>query len=216
MITVTEMTTNELEALKILIDEELKARQPRETFTFDITATERTYGTAVKPYVAHITRVDGNSLVREFKKLDYIYGKREVRLEGTYTAQEGDLLEIQFGGTVKNKKRDFFVVFKGQEVHVGHAQDTETISQVCKYLRGNLKVTEFPRVQKHIEKQHDDFFEEMAEQVDQHHQWIVDDAQTTSITVKGESREVKLVPVGEDKIPSYWDAETYEELTPDN
>ena len=66
-----------------------------------------------------------------------------------------------------------------------------------------------------------DFGDEMAEQIEQEHRWLVDDAliddsETISIFSDEDGgrslRTVKKIFVGDPPTASYWDPETYEEV----
>ena len=143
------LETAQLEQLRSDIDAELVSRSADALeFTFAFEAKERTNGTAVRPYVARVTLDSNGKLDRHFKDLERFYGRREVRVEGEYTAKEGELLEIQFGGTSKNPHRYYYLVYHGEEVEVGFAKDTEIMSQVRKYLKGTMGVDNFAAIQK--------------------------------------------------------------------
>lgn len=143
------LETAQLEQLRSDIDTELASRSvAAPEFTFEFEATERTNGTAVRPYVARVTLDSDGKLDRHFKDLERFYGRREVRVEGEYTAKEGELLEIQFGGTSKNPKRYYYLVYRGEEVEVGFAFNTEIMSQVRKYLKGTMEADSFASIQK--------------------------------------------------------------------
>ena len=60
-----------------------------------------------------------------------------------------------------------------------------------------------------------DFGDAMAEQVDALHEYTIDQAPPALISVDGENRIVKKVLIGEDKIETYWDRDTYTEVIPD-
>ena len=57
---------------------------------------------------------------------------------------------------------------------------------------------------------------DLEEQADAQHESIIDNAPETTVMLKGKITKVKCILVGEDKIPTYWDAETYVEVFPDD
>ena len=140
------------------IEAELQRRATLEDeFTFDFIASERTNGTAVRPYVAKISLASDKSefgrFEREFFEFDKIYGKNEIRVEGKFSAKDGDILEIQTGGTAKNRHRDFVVVVGGEQIVLGGTEFSDNISEVQRYLKGELKLLELRNVKRHLEKE---------------------------------------------------------------
>ena len=133
------MAIEELEALRVMIDAEIAARSPEpDTFTFDFEATSDPR--KGMPYVAILKGLDGEGkLDRTFLDLDRSYGKKEVTVSGTYQAKTGDILELQYGGSWKNKYRDYCLVTASGELHtLGCTSDSQLTSQIKKALRGEI------------------------------------------------------------------------------
>lgn len=118
---------------------------PPKHFEYEFDATARTYGAAVKPYVARLD-LDGGKLAREFLdgNLDRSWGKRELTVSGTYRAQAGDVIECQFGGTSKNPDRMwYFITQNGEQHSLGNGRtDSRLQTRVKRYLDGKITAQE--------------------------------------------------------------------------
>lgn len=141
MINLKEMTLEDLQATRTAIDAEITARQRRNKtvfeFNFEATADPR----KAMPYVALLTGLDTEGkLERKFLDFDRSYGKKEVTVSGKYTAHAGDILEVQYGGSWKNKAREYCFVTDDGELHtLGSTDDSQLTSRVKKALRGDIE-----------------------------------------------------------------------------
>ncbi len=94
------------------------------------------------PYVALMVLEDGK-LGRSFFDLDRIYGgKNDVTVEGEYKASQGDIIEIQSGGSWKNKYRRFYAVVDCELIDIGDATGSSKKTDVKKYLKGKLELAD--------------------------------------------------------------------------
>jgi hypothetical protein len=91
------------------------------------------------PYVAKLV-VKNGKLEREFYKLERFYGKKEVTVKGKFAAREGDIIEIQEGGSWKNRYRDLFIVKNGELVCLGSALNSKLKGRVYDYLSGKISL----------------------------------------------------------------------------
>ena len=114
----------------------------RDVFSYDFEATERTYGAAVKPYVARLFVEGGGNIDRDFFDMDRFWGTKEITVSGTYEAMPGDIIEERHGGTVKNPDVCWYVILGDREKKfLGNGKtDSRLRQKVTMYLRGNLSV----------------------------------------------------------------------------
>ena len=112
-------------------------RQSSETFTYsiEIGPVDPRKG---KPYVARLKLSPEGKIEREFfnSSLDYTWGRKAVKLSGTFTAHPGDIIEIRWGGSWKNDYRYWYwVAPDGDLVLVADIKSAEDKDRVKKYLR---------------------------------------------------------------------------------
>lgn len=145
-------TIDDFEFRKVLFEGDEVSNEDSEVFTFEFheTADSR----KAKPYVALLTEIDVKmGFKRKFFDFDRAWGKKEITVYGNYEAKNGDVLEIQTGGSWKNTYRNFFIVYNGELVELGHYLDTNLIVKVRKYLKGELDITEFKAIERRIESE---------------------------------------------------------------
>ena len=129
----SELTDENLEALASAIETELQNRRETGAFTFEFTAV----GTITRdayPFVATLTGIESNGrFTREFKEFEYTYDEQGVKVEGLYTAEHGEILEIRGTGA-----REFYVVVEGQRKLIGYFASSRLKLKIKQYLRGEL------------------------------------------------------------------------------
>lgn len=139
---IKSLSTDELEAMLIVIKEELEARKNQEaqewTFNFETTTDPR----KGSPYVAYLS-VSNNKIERDFvDNLSKVYGKKEVTVKGSYKAAQGQIVEIRTGGSWKNDYRSWNLVNNGELVCVADIDDSVAKSKVIDYLKGEITASE--------------------------------------------------------------------------
>lgn len=135
----TTMSTEDLIALKNQIETILSQRaspeSPEHRFTFEATNDPR----KGVPYVARLTwDVTENKIQRTFVDLQRTYGKKEVTVAGTYSARDGEIIEIRTGGSWKNDYRAWFIVRGGEMVEAANISNAARKMKVEQYLRGEI------------------------------------------------------------------------------
>jgi hypothetical protein len=148
-----EMTKEDLENLKKEIDKEIINRnENNKEYTFEFEATnDPRKGT---PYVAKLVwNVEENKVDRVFcNNMNKTYGKKEVTVSGKYTAKEGEIIEIRYGGSWKNDYRHWYLIVDGKEINVADIDNSKKKAEVTEYLKGNINFDEFVQAkQKEIE-----------------------------------------------------------------
>ena len=122
-----------------------------ETFTFDFQETNDPR--KGKPYVAKIQLDAEGKLDRVFMDLEQEWGRKEITVHGTYTAQEGDIIEIRTGGSWKNDYREFFIVYRGEQHRIcSHDSSTGKI-KIKKYLKGEVNAEDFVVIKTFLENE---------------------------------------------------------------
>ena len=138
---IKNMSIEELERLiteanKVLAE---KKRSEAKEFVFEFSATSDPR--KGKPYVARLYW-DGK-LQRSFFNLNRQWGKNEVTVSGTYTANAGDIIERRWGGSWKNDYRAWYLVTEdGEQIKVADIDNSKEKARVTEYLRGNTSATE--------------------------------------------------------------------------
>jgi acetolactate synthase small subunit len=90
------------------------------------------------PYVAKLY-VENNKIERLFFNLEKEYGKKEVTITGTYTAQEGNIIEERHGGSWGNDYRYWYLISEnGKKIEVAEISNSKQKSNVKKYLNGKI------------------------------------------------------------------------------
>ena len=85
------------------------------------------------PYVA-IIRLKDNDLSRDFIGLTRLYGgKNSVTVTGDYEANHGDIIEMQSGGSWKNKYREYYAVVNCELIWIGDATSSTGKAKVLPY-----------------------------------------------------------------------------------
>ena len=138
-------TVNELQDLRIQIDKELATRSlgPKGEFTVEFLESNRTNGTAVKPYAARITGIDETyGFTREFIDLEKTYGNQEIIVEGEFEVATGDIIEMQTGGTSKNPHRDWYAAAEGQLWRIGATDSADNKRNLKRYFQGKIRIAE--------------------------------------------------------------------------
>lgn len=131
------------ERIEMLVREYLerqKGERKEYEFTFEATNDPR----KGYPYVARLGVKDGK-LDREFYDLERFYGKKSVTVKGNFRAKEGDILEIQEGGSWKNKYRSLYIVKDGELVLLGDASNSQLKGRIYDYLVGKKTTVEVRR-----------------------------------------------------------------------
>jgi hypothetical protein len=85
------------------------------------------------PYVASISWGDGN-YVRNFFELDRIYAKDSIVVHGSYSVQEGEIIELCRGGNSSRKYRSLYIVHMGRLDFLTKTDDAKGKFEVKKYL----------------------------------------------------------------------------------
>ena len=140
-----EMTLNELKAARICIDQEIAARHAAETgsFTVHFLESNRTNGTAVKPYAARVPGLSEKfGFQREFIDLERTYGHKEIIVEGEFEVEEGEVIEMQIGGTSKNPHRDWHIGVAGELKKIGMTSDADNKRNLKRYFQGKIGIAE--------------------------------------------------------------------------
>lgn len=126
------------ERLIELVKDHLAKQESNEyEFEFDSASDPR----KAYPYVAKLVWEDGK-LQRKFYNLEKLYGKKVVRVRGKFKAKNGDVIEMQKGGSWKNKYRYIYVVKDGKLIEVGDAIETKVQAKARDYLQGKIKLEE--------------------------------------------------------------------------
>ena len=142
MMELKEMTIQELEELiseatRVLAE---KKRSESKEFEFEFSATSDPR--KGKPYVARLYWQDGK-LQRSFFNLNRQWGKNEVTVSGTYTANAGDIIERRWGGSWKNDYRAWYLVATdGEQITVADIDDSAAKARVAEYLQGKINMAE--------------------------------------------------------------------------
>ena len=139
-----KMTIDELVRLKNEIDIELASRKPiTADFKVDFLESNRTNGTAVKPYAARVRGISEKyGFEREFIDLEKTYGNREIIVEGSFEVSQGEVIELQTGGTSKNPHRDWWVAADGKLHKIGATDSADNKRNLKRYFQGKLGVAE--------------------------------------------------------------------------
>ena len=135
------LTVEELETLRINIDNLIKEKTKSSeiyTFDFDETSDPR----KATPYVATLVGIAENKFVREFKDLDRTRGRGEITVSGEYTAKEGEIVEIQTGGSWKNTYRNLHIVRNGELHCLCDYQESKKMTRIKWYLKGKISTAE--------------------------------------------------------------------------
>jgi hypothetical protein len=142
MINLESLSLQELERLKSQIEEIIKSKKSAESkeFTFNFNATNDPR--KGKPYVARLYWAD-SKLQREFKDLAQTWGKKEVNVSGTYTANAGDIIEKRTGGSWKNDYRAWYYISStGEEIKVADIDNAAEKAKTQSYLQGKITAEE--------------------------------------------------------------------------
>lgn len=136
------LTTDELEAMLLIIKEELEARKNEQkqewTFNFETTTDPR----KGSPYVAYLSMKE-DKMERDFvNSFSKVYGKKEITVKGSYKASQGQIVEIRTGGSWKNDYRAWYLVNNGELVCVADITDSADKAKVMDYLKGEITASE--------------------------------------------------------------------------
>jgi len=139
-----KMTLEQLKHIKEkaekLIEMKQNIKDDEYIFEFDEECDKR----KAIPYVARIYLNDKGLIEREFKQgLGKQYTGDYVTVAGHYKAKEGEIIEIQTGGSWRgNKYREYYVVYKGELIEI--ARSLEYMKDEAKnYLKGKETLEDF-------------------------------------------------------------------------
>ena len=147
------LSKDEIQTIIKLLEEELEARQRKESFDFYFTASNvpRKY----HPYVARLHWVNGR-IQRQFYNFKRSYHKDgTVSVYGHYEALPGSVLEMRFN---EYDRQWFIVLPNGKLKEFGFYTDEEGKKIMTEYLKGNLSLEEVEA--KVDEKELDKLFKE--------------------------------------------------------
>ena len=145
MMNLSEMTKDALIELRAEIDTELASRESQvsETFTVEFLESNRTNGTAIKPYAARVVGISEKyGFERQFIDLEKTYGNKEIIVEGDFDVSEGEVIELQTGGTSKNPHRDWHIAVGGELHKIGATDSADNKRNLKRYFQGKMTVSE--------------------------------------------------------------------------
>ena len=140
----SEMTKDALVQLRADIDQELASRESEtETLTVEFLESNRTNGTAVKPYAARIPGLSEKfGFQRVFIDLEKTYGNKEIIVEGAFEVKDGEVVELQTGGTSKNPHRNWFIAHAGKLKRIGATDSADNKRNLKRYFQGKMTAAE--------------------------------------------------------------------------
>lgn len=141
-----KLTDKELKELAQMVQEELQRRREENTKEFSF-YFEASCDPAKRknPYVAKLI-VKNGKVEREFKDLQRLYGKKEIRVYGQYTASSGDVIEKREGGSWKNEYRYWYLILpNGREIKVADYSSAKEKQRVISYLKNEITAEELTR-----------------------------------------------------------------------
>ena len=144
--TLKEMSKDELIALLIAVQKELEEREliEKKEYIFNFQCQFDSKKTTA--YVAKLFWNETEKKIdREFKDIERTYSKMQVIIDDTYKAEELEVLEIQEGGSHKNKYRKYYVVENGKLSELGDTEKIKNKATIKKYLRKKISLEELKK-----------------------------------------------------------------------
>ena len=140
----SEMTKDALIELRAEIEKELAGRDSQGgTFAVEFLESNRTNGTAIKPYAARVVGISEKyGFERQFIDLEKTYGNKEIIVEGDFEVSEGEVIELQTGGTSKNPHRDWHIAVGGELHKIGATDSADNKRNLKRYFQGKMTVSE--------------------------------------------------------------------------